>query len=58
MVQAEVLLLDKLRHPNLVRLIGYCAERGEALLAYELCPNGSLDNLLFNGQHASQSIKL
>ena len=50
-VQAEVLLLDKLRHPNLVRLIGYCAERGEALLMYELCPHGSLDQRLFERKY-------
>eukprot|EP00475_Leptophrys_vorax_P031758 TRINITY_DN48326_c0_g1_i1.p1 TRINITY_DN48326_c0_g1~~TRINITY_DN48326_c0_g1_i1.p1 ORF type:complete len:379 (+),score=32.98 TRINITY_DN48326_c0_g1_i1:199-1335(+) len=49
---AEVLLLDKLRHPNLVRLIGYCAEKGEALLMYELCPNGSLDQLLFEPEES------
>jgi len=44
---AEVLFLDKLRHPNLVRLVGYCAENGEALLAYELCHKGSLDDAFF-----------
>ncbi|CAI7841967.1 unnamed protein product [Closterium sp. NIES-53] len=44
---AEVLLLPSLNHPNLVRLVGYCAEKGEALLVYELCENGSLDDKLF-----------
>ncbi|CAI5532271.1 unnamed protein product [Closterium sp. Naga37s-1] len=44
---AEVLLLPSLSHPNLVRLVGYCAEKGEALLVYELCENGSLDDKLF-----------
>ncbi|CAI5971122.1 unnamed protein product, partial [Closterium sp. NIES-65] len=45
--QAEIVLLRKLHHPNLVELIGYCAEKGEALLVYGLCPNGSLDDRLF-----------
>eukprot|EP00271_Cylindrocystis_brebissonii_P020733 TRINITY_DN699_c1_g1_i1.p1 TRINITY_DN699_c1_g1~~TRINITY_DN699_c1_g1_i1.p1 ORF type:complete len:329 (+),score=59.95 TRINITY_DN699_c1_g1_i1:1290-2276(+) len=44
---AEVLLLNKLRHPNLVRLMGYCQEKGEQLLVYELCPHGSLEDVLF-----------
>ncbi|CAI5521329.1 unnamed protein product [Closterium sp. Naga37s-1] len=44
---AEIVLLRKLHHPNLVELIGYCAEKGEALLVYGLCPNGSLDDRLF-----------
>ena len=47
-VQSEILLLDALRHPNLVRLLGYCNEKGEALLMYELAPNGSLDRMLFD----------
>eukprot|EP00897_Mesotaenium_endlicherianum_P002312 jgi/Mesen1/2108/ME000151S01370 len=43
----EILVLGKLRHPNLVVLLGYCVELREALLVYEFCPNGSLDYHLF-----------
>ncbi|CAI7815783.1 unnamed protein product, partial [Closterium sp. NIES-53] len=39
----EILVLGKLNHPNLVRLIGYCAELEEMLLVYEFVPRGSLD---------------
>lgn len=39
----EILVLGKLQHPNLVRLIGYCAELEEMLLVYEYVPRGSLD---------------
>ncbi|XP_068640757.1 probable L-type lectin-domain containing receptor kinase S.5 [Aristolochia californica] len=44
----EVLTFGKLSHKNLVRLIGWCHEKEELLLVYELMPNGSLDKLLFS----------
>ncbi|XP_028095118.1 probable serine/threonine-protein kinase PBL7 isoform X1 [Camellia sinensis] len=39
----EVLMLSLLRHPNLVHLIGYCAEGNQRLLVYEFMPLGSLE---------------
>ncbi|KAK6139289.1 hypothetical protein DH2020_026967 [Rehmannia glutinosa] len=44
---AEVKLLGDLVHPNLVKLIGYCIEDDQRLLAYEFMPRGSLENHLF-----------
>lgn len=43
----EVLMLVVLRHPNLVSLIGYCADGDERLLVYEYMPKGSLADHLF-----------
>ncbi|KAI3453926.1 hypothetical protein Pfo_010589 [Paulownia fortunei] len=44
---AEVIFLGQLRHPNLVKLIGYCCEDEDRLLVYEFMPRGSLENHLF-----------
>ncbi|KAH7665040.1 Non-specific serine/threonine protein kinase protein [Dioscorea alata] len=44
---AEIVSLGKLRHRNLVQLLGYCRRKGELLLVYEYMPNGSLDKFLF-----------
>lgn len=44
---AEVNVLGQLRHPHLVRLIGYCCENEHRLLVYEYMPLGSLENHLF-----------
>ncbi|KAK3151271.1 hypothetical protein QOZ80_3AG0243820 [Eleusine coracana subsp. coracana] len=40
----EVMILGKLHHPNLVKLLGCCADRGQRLLVYEYMPLGSLFN--------------
>ncbi|KAM0906972.1 hypothetical protein ACQ4PT_016423 [Festuca glaucescens] len=44
---AEVSIISRLRHRNLVQLIGWCHGGDELLLVYELMHNASLDTHLY-----------
>ncbi|GKE32337.1 receptor-like serine/threonine-protein kinase ALE2 [Tanacetum coccineum] len=43
---AEVEMLSRLHHRNLVRLLGICTEERNRCLVYELIPNGSVESHL------------
>ena len=51
---AEVKIISRLRHRNLVQLIGWCHGGGELLLVYELMPNGSLDTHIHSQENTLQ----
>ena len=46
----EVFLVAKLKHMNLVKLLGFSMEGAERLLIYEFVQNASLDKFIF-GNH-------
>ncbi|KAK4488316.1 hypothetical protein RD792_004072 [Penstemon davidsonii] len=49
----EVMLLARLQHKNLVRLLGFSLEGIEKLLVYEFVQNASLDHFIFDSTKRS-----
>jgi hypothetical protein len=57
--RSEIKVISRLRHRNLVQLIGWCHGRDELLLIYELVPNRSLDiHLHGNGTFLTWPMRL
>ncbi|XVF25966.1 hypothetical protein REPUB_Repub13aG0259500 [Reevesia pubescens] len=50
----EVMLVAKLQHRNLVRLLGFSLKRTERLIVYEFVPNASLDRFIFDQKKRKQ----
>ncbi|KAF0930321.1 hypothetical protein E2562_031985 [Oryza meyeriana var. granulata] len=52
---AEVTIIARMHHLNLVRMWGFCADKEQRMLVYEYVPNGSLDKYLFAGGTSAES---
>lgn len=55
--RAEITAIARTHHRNLVKLVGFCIDGSRKLLVYEYLSNGSLANLLFEGDMTRLSWK-
>ncbi|KAH6771606.1 Protein kinase superfamily protein [Perilla frutescens var. frutescens] len=50
---SQVSMVSRLKHENVIQLLGYCVDGGLRVLAYEYAPNGSLHDIL----HGRKGVK-
>ncbi|XP_047974646.1 rust resistance kinase Lr10-like isoform X2 [Salvia hispanica] len=48
----EIATIGRIHHVNVVKLVGYCAERSKRALIFDFMSNGSLDKYVFNREKA------
>ncbi|XP_038884715.1 putative serine/threonine-protein kinase [Benincasa hispida] len=53
--RAEMETLGKLRHRNIVKILGYCVSGSDRLLIYEFIERGSLDNCLYETSTSAEA---
>ncbi|KAH6804777.1 hypothetical protein C2S51_033024 [Perilla frutescens var. frutescens] len=44
----EIASIGRIHHVNVVKLVGYCAERSKRALIFDFMPNGSLEKYIFS----------
>ncbi|KAL8550887.1 hypothetical protein ACS0TY_000097 [Phlomoides rotata] len=49
----EISTIGRIHHVNIVKLVGYCAERSKRALVFDYMPNGSLDKYLYNRENTN-----
>jgi len=54
---AEVSIISRVQHRNLVQLQGWCCERSHLMLVYDYMPNKSLDKVLYHVPETSNAIE-
>ncbi|XP_073122763.1 rust resistance kinase Lr10-like isoform X1 [Henckelia pumila] len=52
----EVATMGRIHHINVIKLVGYCAERSKCALVYDLMPNGSLEKYIYNENKENSSL--
>ncbi|KAJ9559452.1 hypothetical protein OSB04_014066 [Centaurea solstitialis] len=55
---AQVSIISRLKHDNVVELLGYCVDGGLRVLAYEYAPNGSLWDILHGKASRWKDVKV
>ncbi|KAL8538010.1 hypothetical protein ACS0TY_000097 [Phlomoides rotata] len=49
----EIATIGRIHHVNVVKLVGYCAERSKRALVFDYMPNGSLDKYLYSRENTN-----
>lgn len=53
--KTELILISKLQHVNLVKLVGFCVHGEDKMIVYDYMPNKSLDFFLFGKSSTSST---